>query len=78
MSARRLPDRDGYETTTILREREQIRGEPPIPIIAVTAFALAGDKRRCLAAGMDAYLAKPVDLNILRKTIQQVMDKRDR
>jgi CheY-like chemotaxis protein len=54
-----MPELDGFETTLSIRERE--RGTPRhVPIVALTAHAMKGDAERCLAAGMDAYLAKPL------------------
>jgi CheY-like chemotaxis protein len=58
-----MPGMDGLETTGAIREIED--GRRRIPIIAVTARAMQGDRDRCLAAGMDDYLAKPIQLDAL-------------
>ncbi len=63
-----MPELDGLETTAAIREREKSTGAH-LPIVAVTAHAMKGDAERCLAAGMDAYLAKPLDARELRATL---------
>jgi CheY-like chemotaxis protein len=58
---------DGYTATAQLRDQE--RPGQHVPIIAMTAGALAEDEQRCLDAGMDDYLAKPIDPDQLRATL---------
>jgi signal transduction histidine kinase/CheY-like chemotaxis protein/HPt (histidine-containing phosphotransfer) domain-containing protein len=64
-----MPVMDGFEATGAIRDAEKAAGTPPVPIVAVTANALAGDREACLAAGMNDYLAKP----ILRKTLAAIL-----
>jgi CheY-like chemotaxis protein/HPt (histidine-containing phosphotransfer) domain-containing protein len=54
-----MPEMDGFATTRAIREKERDSGKH-IPIIAATAYALSGDRERCLEAGMDAYISKPI------------------
>jgi HPt (histidine-containing phosphotransfer) domain-containing protein len=62
---------DGFELTRQLRAAEATQGGARTPIVAVTANAMRGEEGRCLAAGMDAYLAKPVAIERLRVTLER-------
>ena len=66
-----MPHEDGYELARRLRAAEAKHGVTPTPIIAVTANAMKGEEERCLAAGMDAYLVKPVSFERLRGTLER-------
>src|SRR5206468_10353051 len=70
-----MPRMDGRELTRQIRVEEAKRGASATrtPIIAVTANAMKGEDERCLAAGMDAYLAKPVNMDQLRSTLERWM-----
>ena len=68
-----MPVMDGYEATCQWRKTEQAESKPPLPIIAMTANAMQGDREKCLDAGMDDYLAKPVSIADLRGTLEQWM-----
>jgi PAS domain S-box-containing protein len=67
-----MPDLDGLAVTRAVREIERHRTRPAIPIIALTANAMKGDEDRCLEAGMNGYLAKPVTLERLEREIRRV------
>jgi CheY-like chemotaxis protein len=60
---------DGFEATAIIREREKKSGTH-IPIIAMTAHAMKGDRERCLESGMDGYIAKPIRAKDLYETVE--------
>ncbi|HEY6880359.1 MAG TPA: response regulator, partial [Polyangiales bacterium] len=66
-----MPEMDGLEATRRIREAER-GGERRTPIVALTANAMKGDEQECLAAGMDAYIAKPIDPDLLRKTLSRL------
>ncbi len=66
-----MPDMDGLEATRRIRNPETGLKDPDIPVIAMTASAMKGDQERCLEAGMNAYLAKPVDTQKLLATLQE-------
>ncbi|MDG6347351.1 ATP-binding protein [Luteimonas sp. 8-5] len=64
-----MPRMDGYALARRIREEEAARGLPRTPIVALTASALKGEAERCLGAGMDDYLAKPVSITALATTL---------
>jgi two-component system sensor histidine kinase EvgS len=64
-----MPGMDGYGLARAIREEERAAGQPRTPVIACTANALAGEAEKCIAVGMDDYLAKPVQLLPLSKTL---------
>lgn len=68
-----MPDMDGYDTTKKIREIDIRTGGKPIPIIAMTAYAMQGDREKCLEAGMDDYISKPVDAKQLYKILENYM-----
>ncbi len=64
-----MPDMDGYRATSALRARE--RGGSRTPIVAMTGNTQPGERERCLAAGMDDYLSKPIDLGLLVESVER-------
>jgi two-component system sensor histidine kinase/response regulator len=68
-----MPNMDGFEATSRMRLREKESGRR-LPIIALTAHAMNGDRERCLAAGMDGYVTKPLQLVELSRVIDEVLN----
>jgi CheY-like chemotaxis protein len=69
-----MPEMDGFGATAAIREMERSKGGH-IPIVAMTAHALKGDEERCLLAGMDAYVSKPIRTIELFATIERLLGK---
>ena len=70
-----MPVMDGFAATGRIRELEGVAATPRLPIVALTAHALKGDREACLAAGMDDYLMKPFKLDELRKVLGRWLPK---
>jgi two-component system sensor histidine kinase/response regulator len=68
-----MPQIGGLEATRLWREREQELGLKRLPIIAMTAHAMRGDRERCIQAGMDGYVSKPFQQATLQQEIEQVL-----
>ena len=68
-----MPELDGFATTTAIRQREQAQGLPRMPIVALTANAMEGDRERCIDAGMDDYLSKPFTCDALADRIERFL-----
>lgn len=67
-----MPELDGFEATAAIREREKTTGGH-LPIVAMTAHAMQSDHQRCLAAGMDGYVSKPININQLVSVVESVL-----
>jgi len=68
-----MPNMGGFEATAEIRRREKAHGLPRIPIVALTALAMTGDREKCLEAGMDAYLTKPISARDLFSVLTQLL-----
>jgi signal transduction histidine kinase/DNA-binding response OmpR family regulator len=68
-----MPEMSGFETTAMIRQRERETGRH-VPIIAMTAHTMQGDRERCLEAGMDGYVSKPIRAQELYETIEQLLE----
>jgi CheY-like chemotaxis protein len=66
-----MPEMDGFEATAVIRNQSSKVGNHAIPVIALTANALREDRDRCLNAGMNDYLSKPVELSELLATLEK-------
>ncbi len=67
-----MPELDGFEATVAIREQEKTTGGH-LPIVAMTAHAMQSDHQRCLAAGMDGYVSKPININQLVSVVESVL-----
>ena len=70
-----MPEMDGFEATAALRREEAATGRH-LPVVALTAHAMAGERERCLAAGMDDYTTKPLQVPELKRILQSWVDER--
>lgn len=68
-----MPEMDGFEATAVIRAGERCPQYANIPIIALTANAMKGDEENCLAAGMNGFIAKPINIEQLNTTLQAVL-----
>ena len=70
-----LPEMSGIEVTQAIRRGEAGQDKVNIPIIALTAYAMTGDRERFLAAGIDDYLSKPMQMDELQKALARVLKR---
>lgn len=73
-----MPVMSGLEAARLIRQQEQEAGRRHLPLIALTAFAMSGDSERCLAAGMDRYVPKPINSRQLLAVIGELSTSRAR
>jgi len=67
-----MPTMNGYAATAVIRDQEKESGDH-VPIVAMTAYAVKGDREKCLAAGMDGYISKPIRPDLLRLEIESIL-----
>jgi CheY-like chemotaxis protein len=70
-----MPEMDGFEATRRIRDPRSNVRDHHVPIIAVTAYAMPEDRERCLAAGMNDYLAKPISLAVLKDALARWLSR---
>ncbi len=66
-----MPEMDGYEAIALMKKDDKLK---ELPVIAITAQAMAGDREKCISAGADGYISKPVDVTELLKLLNQLID----
>jgi len=71
-----MPEMDGFDATAAIRAAEVAAGRPRLPVIALTANAIKGDRERCLGSGMDDYLSKPIDPKALAGKLAEWLSSR--
>jgi CheY-like chemotaxis protein len=70
-----MPEMDGYQATTAIRTNDKYKNSSQVSIIAMTANTMTGDQEKCLASGMNDYLAKPINPNLLAEKIAYWLGK---
>lgn len=66
-----MPEMDGYQAISVIRAHDNLRS---LPLVAVTAQAMKGDQEKCIEAGADAYISKPIDVELLLKTLNRYLN----
>ncbi len=69
-----MPEMDGFEATAVIRQREKEGGTAHLPVVAMTAHAMKGDRERCIEAGMDDYVSKPIQPKELADAIRRMLE----
>ncbi len=66
-----MPEMDGYQAISVIRAHDNLR---TLPLVAVTAQAMKGDHEKCIEAGADAYISKPIDVELLLNTLNRYLN----